>query len=49
VARIAEHGVLVSTLRPGVLRAVTYLGIDDDAIERAVDAVPRALGARVRA
>jgi threonine aldolase len=47
-ARVAEHGVLVSTLRPGVLRAVTYLGIDDDAIERAVEAIPRALGARTR-
>src|ERR671914_1137122 len=32
---IAEHGVLVSTLRPGFLRAVTYLGIGDDDIERA--------------
>jgi threonine aldolase len=46
---IAEHGVLVSTLRPGFLRAVTYLGIDDDDIERALEAIPRALGARVRA
>jgi threonine aldolase len=44
VARIADAGVLVSTLRPGVLRAVTYLGVTDDDIERAVDAIPRALG-----
>jgi threonine aldolase len=44
VARIAEAGVLVSTLRPGVLRAVTYLGVTDDDIERAIDAIPRALG-----
>jgi hypothetical protein len=36
--------VLVSTLRPGVLRAVTYLGITDGDIEQAVDAIPRALG-----
>jgi threonine aldolase len=49
VALIAERGVLVSTLRPGVLRAVTYLGVDDDAIERAVEAIPQALGARVAA
>jgi threonine aldolase len=49
VARIAEAGVLVSTLRPGVLRAVTYLGIDDEAIETAIDAIPQALGARVSA
>ena len=44
VARIAEAGVLVSTLRPGVLRAVTALGIEDEDIERAVEAIPRALG-----
>jgi threonine aldolase len=49
VSLVAEHGVLVSTLRPGVLRAVTYAGVDDEAIERAVEAIPRALGARVRA
>jgi threonine aldolase len=48
-ALISEHGVLVSTMRPGVLRAVTYLGIDDDGIERAVEAIPQALGARVAA
>ena len=41
--RIAERGVLVSTLRPGVLRAVTYAGIDDDAIEVAAEAIPHAL------
>jgi threonine aldolase len=44
VGRIADAGVLVSTLRPGVLRAVTYLGVTDDDIERAIDAIPRALG-----
>jgi threonine aldolase len=44
VARIADAGVLVSTLRPGVLRAVVALGIEDGHIERAVDAIPRALG-----
>jgi threonine aldolase len=49
VSLVAEHGVLVSTLRPGVLRAVTYAGVDDEAIERAVESIPRALGARVRA
>ena len=49
VARIAESDALVSTLRPGVLRAVTYLGVDDDAIETAIDAIPQALGARVGA
>ena len=49
VARIADSGVLVSTLRPGVLRAVTYLGVDDDSIETAIYAIPQALEARVSA
>ena len=44
IARIAEAGVQVTMLRPGVLRAVTYLGVGDDDIERAIDAIPRALG-----
>jgi threonine aldolase len=43
-ARIADAGVLVSQLRPGVLRAATYLGIGDGDVERAVEAIPRALG-----
>jgi threonine aldolase len=47
--RIADHGVLVSTLRPGFLRAVTYRGIGDEDVERALEAIPRALRARVRA
>jgi threonine aldolase len=42
-ARIAEHGVLVSVLRPGVLRAATYMGISDDDVERAIEAIPQAL------
>ena len=48
-ARVAERGVLVSTLRPGFLRAVTYLGVGDDDIERAVGLIPEALGTRVAA
>ncbi len=48
-AQIREHGVLVSVLRPGVLRAVTYLGIEDEHIDEAVQAIPRALGALVGA
>ena len=47
-ARIAEEGVLVGALRPGVLRVATYLGIDDDDVERAVEAIPRALGVAAR-
>jgi threonine aldolase len=45
LARIREEGVLLSPTRPGVLRAVTSLEIDDEAVERAIDAVPRALEA----
>src|SRR5829696_359589 len=37
-ARIREQGVLVSVMRPGVLRAATYLGIEDDHIDQALDA-----------
>jgi threonine aldolase len=48
-ARIAEHGVLVGTLRPGVIRIATYLGVTDEDVERAAEAIPRALGALVRA
>jgi len=48
-SRSAEHGVLVGVLRPGVLRAATYLGIEDADLERAVDSIPRALGALVGA
>jgi threonine aldolase len=42
-ARIKERGVLVSVLRPGVLRAATYLGVSDEDVERAVKAIPQAL------
>jgi threonine aldolase len=45
LARIREEGVLLSRTRPGVLRAVTSLEIDDDAVEHALVAVPRALEA----
>jgi threonine aldolase len=41
--RIAAEGVLVGALRPGVLRVATYLGVNDDDVERAVEAIPRAL------
>jgi threonine aldolase len=48
LARLREQGILLSPTRPGVLRAVTSLEIDDDDVDRALDAVPRALaGARV--
>ena len=47
--RLRDQGVLVSVLRPGVLRTATYLGISDEDVERAVEAIPRGLGALVRA
>jgi threonine aldolase len=47
-ARIADHGVLVGALRPGVLRVATYLGVTDDDVEHAVEAIPRALGVPAR-
>ena len=47
--RIAEEGVLVSVLRPGVLRVATYLGVTDEEIAIAAEAIPHALGARVPA
>jgi threonine aldolase len=42
--RIEQEGVLVGGLRPGVVRVATYLGVTDEDIERAVEAIPRALG-----
>jgi threonine aldolase len=45
--RLAAEGVRVSgTLLPGVLRAVTHLGITDEDIDHAVEVIPRALGAQ---
>jgi threonine aldolase len=42
-ARLADGGVLVGVLRPGVLRLATYLGVTDDDVELAIEAIPRAL------
>jgi hypothetical protein len=38
--------VLVGWLGPGVLRLATYLGIDDEDIDVAVEAIGRALAVR---
>jgi threonine aldolase len=46
--RLRAQGVLVSVLRPRVLRAATYLGITDEDIDVAVEAIPRGLGALAR-
>jgi threonine aldolase len=48
LARLREAGVgLSSTIHPSVIRAVTHLDVDDDAIDRAIALAPEALGARV--
>ena len=50
IARAADHGVGISaTIHPTRLRAVTHLDITDEDIDQALDAIPRALGAAVRA
>ena len=50
MARLAEQGVALSaTIHPSILRAVTHLDVSDEEIEAALDAIPRALGARVSA
>ena len=47
--KIRERGVLLSQTKPGILRAVTHLDLTDRDIQRAVEAVPQALGDRVHA
>jgi len=48
-ALAAAEGIGISdTVHPTILRAVVHLDISDDDIERAIEAVPRALGARAR-
>jgi len=43
------EGIRVSgTLLPGLLRAVTHLGITDEDIDRASEAIPRGLGVPAR-
>jgi hypothetical protein len=42
-ARIAEQGVLVGLLRPGVLRVALHLGVTDKDVDRASELIPRAL------
>ena len=47
--RIAAQGVLVGRLRPGVIRIATYLGIEDEHVEQAVQAIVKALAVRALA
>jgi threonine aldolase len=49
-ARLAQAGLgLSGTIRPGVLRAVTHLDIDDDDIAAAIELGAAALDVRVKA
>ena len=41
--RIAEQGVLVGLLRPGVLRVAMHLDVTDEDVDRAGELIPRAL------
>jgi threonine aldolase len=43
-ARIAEEGVRVGRLRPGVLRVAMHMGVSDDDVDRAMELIPKALG-----
>jgi threonine aldolase len=45
----ADHGVRMGALKAGMVRAVTHLDVDDEDVERAVELIPRALGALARA
>jgi threonine aldolase len=48
--RLSQQGVGLSmTVHPTILRAVTHLDIGDEDIDRAVELIPRALGALARA
>ena len=50
LSRLREAGVgLSSTIHATVVRAVTHLDVDDEAIDRALALAPEALGARVAA
>jgi threonine aldolase len=47
--RLIGEGIqLTPTMLPGVLRAVTHLGITDEDIDVAIEAIPRALGVPAR-
>ena len=49
LARLKDEGVLLSTtVWPTKLRAVTHLDVEDDDIDAAIEAIPRALGVLAR-
>jgi threonine aldolase len=49
IDRIVGEGVgVTATMLPGILRAVTHLGITDEDVDTASEAIPRALGVPAR-
>ncbi|HVE66101.1 MAG TPA: low specificity L-threonine aldolase, partial [Thermoanaerobaculia bacterium] len=46
VARLKENGVLAAGISKTVVRLVTHLDVDDDGVDRAIDALRRAAGDR---
>jgi threonine aldolase len=49
IERLKDAGLgLSATVRPGILRAVTHLGVDDSDIDRAIELAPVALETLVR-
>jgi hypothetical protein len=50
LAQLRDAGVgLSATIHPTVVRAVTHLGITDEAVDRAAELIPQALGVAIRA
>ena len=50
IERMKANGVLVSsTIHPTIVRAVTHLDVNDVDVERAIEAIPRALNVLARA
>jgi threonine aldolase len=50
IARLADAGIgLSGTVRPGVLRAVTHLDVDDAQVDEAIELAPAALDVLARA
>ena len=47
LAALADDGVLMVPFGPNRLRAVTHLDVDDEGIERALDALGRVMGMRI--
>ncbi len=42
VLHLHDQGVLIGSIAPGVLRAMTHLDVDDEGVDRAVKAIASA-------